>query len=389
MRTLSVALPKTFTISVRKITMIVLYGYMGLSIFEGYISAALGPVSRYYIFALIILLLFSGKKLTVQWPQVFLILWYLLYLCSALWAPPEAAGQMTLYFMSVTSMVILYVVFVGQEFTLKEMNNILLFYQICSVALGVLGIFFSVESGAGTRKTLVLFGNTIDPNNLVALYGIGSGLALYSLMFRKEYKLFNLLCVAVNAYCILLSGSRSGIILLAAQLTIVCLLGERTESKSDKAKRVMGVICLLLVVVGLGVQFVPEDILNRAFGLGNLSFFDGTGREDRWQHAIDLWLENGFLFGCGWGAYEAHGTFFTMLVDVGLVGVALFGTLLCGIVIISCRKSMMLPIMILITGMLPSFFIGAQNRRFFWNALILSTVLAIQKAKIKTLNDMR
>ena len=231
MRTLSVALPKTFTISVRKITMIVLYGYMGLSIFEGYISAALGPVSRYYIFALIILLLFSGKKLTVQWPQVVLILWYLLYLCSALWAPPEAAGQMTLYFMSVTSMVILYVVFVGQEFTSKEIGNILLVYQICSVTLGVLGIFFSVESSAGTRKTLVLFGNTLDPNNLVALYGIGSGLALYSLMFRKEYKLFNLLCVAVNAYCILLSGSRSGIVLLAAQLTIVCLLGEKNGIK--------------------------------------------------------------------------------------------------------------------------------------------------------------
>lgn len=384
MRTLSVALPNTANISMRKITIIILYGYMGLSIFEGYISAALGPVSRYYIFALIILLLFSGKKLTVRWPQIVLILWYLLYLCSALWAPPEAANQMSLYFMSVTSMVLLFIAFVGQEFTSDEMKSILLVYQICSVALGVLGVFFSVESGAGTRKTLVLFGNTLDPNNLVALYGIGSGLALYSLMFHKGYKVFHLLCVAVNAYCILLSGSRSGIVLLAAQLAIVCLFGEKTESKSDKAKRVMGVICLLLVVVGLGVQFVPEDILNRAFGLGNLSFFDGTGREDRWQHAIDLWLENGFLFGCGWGVYEAHGTFFTMLVDVGLVGVALFVILLCGIVIISCRKSMVLPIMILITGMLPSFFIGAQNRRFFWNALILSSLLIYNYKTEKT-----
>lgn len=386
---LSVALPNTMTISIRKITMIVIYGYMALSIFEGYINAALGPVSRYYIFALIILLLFSGKKLTVRWPQIVLILWYLLYLCSALWAPPEAANQMSLYFMSVTSMVLLFIAFVGQEFTSDEMKSILLVYQICSVALGVLGVFFSVESGAGTRKTLVLFGNTLDPNNLVALYGIGSGLALYSLMFHKGYKVFHLLCVAVNAYCILLSGSRSGIVLLFGQLAMVCLLGERTESKSDKVKRFFGVVCLVLVVVALGIQFVPEGIINRALGLGNLSFFDGTGREDRWQHAVELWLNHGFLFGCGWGAYEAHGTFFTMLVDVGLVGVALFGTLLCGIVIISCRKSMVLPIMILITGMLPSFFIGAQNRRFFWNALILSTVLAIQKAKIKTLNGMR
>ena len=99
-----------------------------------------------------------------------------------------------------------------------------------------LGVFFSVESGAGTRKTLVLFGNTLDPNNLVALYGIGSGLALYSLMFHKGYKVFHLLCVAVNAYCILLSGSRSGIVLLAAQLAIVCLFGEKTESKSIKQR---------------------------------------------------------------------------------------------------------------------------------------------------------
>ena len=385
----SVALPNTMTISIRKITMIVIYGYMALSIFEGYINAALGPVSRYYIFALIILLLFSGKKLTVRWPQIVLILWYLLYLCSALWAPPEAANQMSLYFMSVTSMVLLFIAFVGQEFTSDEMKCILLVYQICSVALGVLGVFFSVESGAGTRKTLVLFGNTLDPNNLVALYGIGSGLALYSLMFHKGYKVFHLLCVAVNAYCILLSGSRSGIVLLFGQLAMVCLLGERTESKSDKVKRFFGVVCLVLVVVALGIQFVPEDIINRALGLGNLSFIDGTGREDRWQHAIDLWLNNGFLFGCGWGAYEAHGTFFTMLVDIGLIGVALFASLLCGIFIISWKKSMVLPLMILVTGMLPSFFIGAQNRRFFWNALILSTVLAIQKSDMESLKGKR
>lgn len=387
MRTLSVALPSS--ISVRKIMMVILYGYMCLSIFEGYISAALGPISRYYIFGLILFLLFSGKKLTVRWPQVVLIIWYLLYLSSALWAPPEAANQMSIYFMSVTSMVILYVVFVGQEFLPNEIKNILLVYQVCSVALGVLGIFFSVESGAGTRKTLVLFGNTLDPNNLVALYGIGSGLALYSLMFRKGYKFFNLLCVAVNAYCILLSGSRSGVVLLFAQLAIVCLLGERTELTSDKVKRILGMVCLLLVVIGLIFQFVPEEILNRALGLGNLSFFDGTGREDRWQYAIKLWLNDGFLFGCGWGAYEAHGTFFTMLVDVGLIGVGLFASLLCGIFIISWKKSMVLPIMILVTGMFPSFFIGAQNRRFFWNALILSTILAIQKSDMESLKGKR
>lgn len=375
MRTFCIALPNTANISIRKITMLVLYGYMGLSIFEGYVNAALGPISRYYIFGLILLLLFSGKKLAIRWPQVILIIWYLLYLASALWAPPEAASQMSLYFMSVTSMVILYVVFVGQEFTSYEVKSILLVYQVCSVALGVLGVFFSAESGAGTRKTLVLFGNTLDPNNLVALYGIGSGLALYSLIFRKEYKIFNLFCVAVNAYCILLSGSRSGIVLLSAQLAMVCLLGERTESKSDKAKRILGVVCLLLVVVGLAFQFVPEEILNRSLGLGNLSFFDGTGREDRWQNAIELWLSDGFLFGCGWGAYEAHGTFFTMLVDVGLIGAILFASLLYGIFVNAIKKSMILPIMILVTGMLPSFFIGAQNRRFFWNALILSTLL--------------
>ena len=52
MRTLSVALPNTANISMRKITIIILYGYMGLSIFEGYISAALGPVFKILHFCL-------------------------------------------------------------------------------------------------------------------------------------------------------------------------------------------------------------------------------------------------------------------------------------------------------------------------------------------------
>ena len=64
-----------------------------------------------------------------------------------------------------------------------------------------------------------------------------------------------------------------------------------------------------------------------------------------------------------------------MLCDVGLVGTSFF---LCVLGIIgykSIKSKNVLAIALLVTGFVPSFFIGAINKRFFWNAIIISMMV--------------
>lgn len=380
---LSVRSLKRLQLSSNSVALALLYGYMILSVFEGYISSAVGAISRYYIFAVIFILLFQRKNLSIVWSQVGIILWYILYLASSLWAPASAAQQMNLYFMTVTSMSIFAIIMIGGGFKKNELYSLLFVYQISSIVLGILGLFYSQDMGMGTRRVLMLFGNQIDPNNLVALYAVGTGLSACDLAYKRKHVLISAMGLVANAYCILMSGSRSGIVILAVQVLIVCFLQGEHQNIKTRIYKITGLLILFFVVAYFAFQFIPKAVLDRILGRGNLEFLDGTGRETRWKQAIELWLNEGFLFGCGWGTFEAHNTFFTMLVDVGLVGTLIFLSVLGYIGIKGLLQRNPTAIMVLLTGIIPGFFIGAQNKRFFWNGIIFAAMLVSNSSQIR------
>ena len=127
-------------------------------------------------------------------------------------------------------------------------------------------------------------------------------------------------------------------------------------------------------------NYISVDIVDRLLGRGSLDFFDGTQREERWAKGLEYFWQHPIM-GNGWGAFECHNTFLTMLVDIGVLGNLVFYAIIVRLYINAYRKKDVSAIMILTSGLIPAFFIGAQNQRFFWSAIMLASLLTYCKGE--------
>ena len=350
-------------------------GYWFLSSYEVYVSGILGPISRYYILLLIVYLAWRKRVFHVHWFQVTIIIWIIYYFASLLWTPNFS--QAKVYVFSVCGMAIYYVLIAGTKFSYNFAQLCITMMMWCSGSLGVLGLFLTqnLSGDIESRRVLTLFGVQPDPNNLVALYAVATAITLYRLFFQEGNKWIHLALLLINSYGILMTGSRSGIVVLGAQFAIVFFLSEANESRSSKNLRRIALAVLIILAIVVLFSYLPQEVLTRITGQdANLSFMDATGRTERWMQGIKVWLEHPF-FGRGWGAYECHSTFFTFLVDTGILGTLLFWGTVGGIAWVAWRKKGMLSILLMASGIVPALLIGAQNRRFFWNALIVPVML--------------
>ena len=366
-----------------KICYILFLGYWLLSSFEGYVNGSLGAISRYYIFALILFILITARKLQVTGSQIAIAIWAIYYVASLLWSPNPEQGM--LYFNSVIAMLVLLLLIMGMHFEKRFVDWCIQMMACSSLLLGILGLLYSQPyyGWIQSRRVLTLFGVQLDPNNMVALYAYGAGLGLYYFLFEVNYKWYMRLLYGIasciNIYNILMCGSRSGIVILAVIVLILLVFQPATESKVKIfLTRVLIIVAITLLAVIL-ISYLPPEVWMRMSGQDeNLSFLDATGRTERWLEGISLWWNTNFLFGCGWGAFECHGTFFTFLVDTGLIGIVLFGGVLAKIGLDCVRNRRTQALLIMAAGIIPAMLIGAQNRRFFWNAIILPVMIINQ-----------
>ena len=355
-------------------------GYWFLSTFEGYISGSIGAVSKYYILLLIFFLLVTAKKLSITSSQIAIAMWAIYYMTSLFWSPNPQQGM--LYVFSVMGMVVLLLLIMGLHFEKQFVNQCIHMTTIFSLFLGFLGLFFSQQyyGEIESRRVLTLLGVQLDPNNLIALYASGVGLGLYFFLFGADLKPIARVIygvgACVNFYDILMCGSRTGVIVLSFLVFILLFFQPGETSKVKKIINRFFIIILIILVAIILVSYLPPEVWERISGQDqNLRFWDSAGRIERWMTGLSIWWDTNFLFGCGWGAFECHGTFFTFLVDTGLVGMTLLGFSLAQIGFTCIRTRQTQALLIMASGILPAFFIGAQNRRFFWNAIILPVMI--------------
>ena len=320
------------------------------------------------------LLLSSGKCITVRGFHLLIFGWLSYYCVSVLWTPN--IEQAKLYVFTIGLMSILFICSTLRQYDTRYIESILLIMQYMSVSLAIVSLFSIQSSGAGARETVSILGKSIDPNNQVALISYGSGLCLLDILLRKKYRrFFALLGFAICSLSIFRCGSRSGIVLLAIQFLIAFYAIIKANDEFNKKLCMMMLILLVvLICIVVLINFVPEKIIERLFGLGELKFTDGTNREAKWAEGWARFLEDP-IFGNGWGAFECHNTFLTILVDVGLFGALPLGMLFIDIVVKSLKKENAYALMVFIPEMVASFFIGAQNKRFFWVAIIISSIM--------------
>ena len=229
------------------------------------------------------------------------------------------------------------------------------------------------------RTTLMIMGQTCDPNDFVGYFVFPLAVALKKLVSGKNPLLY-LSLIAVSLYSVFLSGSRGGFLAIA-----VTIAGFAFLYPSGFAKRcllLIGGMVLFVVFWTVFKPFLPENIVER-MSVESVVESGGSGRAAMWKSMIQTIIKepdkllfgrgittlHRFLDGRNWRAGVAHNHLLQITYNQGLVGLISFLTL-TGISFFRCVKRRK-TVSIAIVGMMAlsvslSF---NQTTRTFWNLI--------------------
>ena len=275
------------------------------------------------------------------------------------------------------------------ELELMENIQILLLVILSAVTL------FS-NGTLADRTTLMIMGQTCDPNDFVGYFVFPLAVALKKLVSGKHSFLY-LLLIAVSLYCIFLSGSRGGFLAIA-----VTIAGFAFLYPSKNTKRFLFLAGGFVLLVGGWVvlkPLMPENIIER-MNVDSVMESSGSGRVEIWESMIQTIITepDKLLFGRGiktlhrfvrdgvWREAVAHNQVLQITYNQGLVGLISFLTL-TGISFFRCVKRRK-TVAIAILGMMAlsvslSF---NQTTRTFWN-LIAYAAFAFPDSDTNTINN--
>ena len=357
---------------------LLVYIYFAITFFEPYLNGVLGSVTKYYIFAIMMYVVLKNRFCVriYHFHKVFLI-WLLYLFVSLLWTDNYHIFRINV--LSQVGMIGLFIMLTMKSYSREFAENIAKVMWLSSFIISFLAIFFgqSYRGGSKLRQVLVLFGQEADPNNQAAFVLVGLSIALYFLIYENKYRIPAVITIAVNAISMFLTGSRGGLVSLMAIVAFVVLFNPPGVKLSSKIRKTVMVILAVVVVLLVLRQYIPEDIVDRLIGLEN--YAGGSERINIWNNGLRL-LSNdlNIIFGAGWGCYYGHNGYYTamhntylaMICDVGIIGFFLFFSPIFKKIAYTMKKGEYLPVILILAGFCPSFFLDAINKRFFWNVVM-------------------
>ncbi len=356
--------------------------YFLIAFFEPYLNGSIGSVTKYYIFLLMAAVIVVMKKVRIRFYHYTFALWFVYKTLTVFWALDTRMFQ--LHIISQIGMVALLICLTMVYIDIQTIDVIVKSMWLGSTAIGVLSLFMSrpYHGEFEARQVLYLWGNETDPNNQAAFVVVGIAIALYYLLCLKKYRVLSVATILVNLYSVMLTGSRGGLVTIVALIIVFIFMNYNNEKASSIFKKLL--IMAVLVAVGyyLLQMFLPGDIFERLFTFEEYS--GGSERTDIWGNTWALVSQNfNFIFGSGWGSYfgfngvndAVHNTFLSIFSDTGVFGTLLFFVPLIVVIAELVRRKEVLPVSIFIAGMVPSFFIEAINKRFFWNVIIFAMIV--------------
>lgn len=383
---------RSLHISAGELARVLLCLYFIISIFEPYLNGLIGSVTKYYMFLVMLVFLYrDGFCLKLRRITLVYIVWLIYKIVTLLWT--ESFEVPKLHFISQLGMVMFLGILLSRESEEKTLRSILDVYWLASSLLGVLSLFFA-ESYLGevdSRRVLVILGVEVDPNNQAALLLVGMAISLSNIFYERRLFISSVLSLLINTFTCFATSSRAALV-TAVVLALFCVVyvPEKMKIKAT-VKRVVAIVLVVAAMQYIIMRFLPESSFLRLFDFE--SYAGGSERDILWTATWKLWTEHPLtiLVGTGWGtAYvhlhgrAVHNTFLSMLCDVGLIGTLLFLVPLAYSTGKLMKRGMMAPLLILVAQMIPSFFIDAINKRFFWNAIIIAFLCLMQEARKDT-----
>lgn len=346
--------------------------YFAITIFEPFLNGIIGSVTKYYIFVVMLLLLASKPRLRFIQLQMIYVIWLVYKIITLLWS----TNYSTFYHHIVSQVgnVVFLFILLGVYIDEKTMVSIKWTYWIASAVMGFLSLFFTTAFKVyeTNRQTLTILGVTNDPNDMAAFIMVAICISLDNLFFKKELRLLSAAILLINIFACFKTGSRAGLVTLFV-LALVCIIYSQKEAKiSTKIRNIFLFILGVVAIYFIVIYFLPISITQRLFNFE--SYAGGSRRDVIWSDAWRLYTRDllSVFFGVGWGTVSGvHNTFLAMLCNVGLCITLLFMVPIFRRFIWVIKRGVFFPALLLIGEFIPSFFIEAINKRFFWNAIII------------------
>lgn len=357
-----------------------MYIYILFSIFETYINMTIGHIARYYmlLYAAIVFVtcLEEGRFREVTRMKFMWVVWFLYSLATVVWSTDYT--QVATYIFTYVTMGVVLLCADFFDFNRQQIDRLMLFYQICSFILCVLGYFFSGAYSAGNEMRYVLrIGNAYtDPNYLLTLYIICVQIGFYFLINKGRGLILNIASVIVGTYVIFMTGSRSGVVMLVVSLLLLSINKLARVNFIRKVVYIVVASVAILFLLDTLAKYIPTDTLSRIMGQGIYAYTNGTGRAEwiaadyaEWKGVFNV------VMGMGFGSNTTHSTILSFLFEFGIFGTTLFVIPMIALAVYLVKKHNVLALTLMLCGLFQAFICPATNMRFFWNSLIIPIMI--------------
>jgi O-antigen ligase len=216
--------------------------------------------------------------------------------------------------------------------TEKRRRALLLSYILgCWVSLAMLFVSYALGSNIGDAEEVRYTGGGLNQNDIALILNIAIPIAVYLVSGQSSMnrwtRNFHWIFILVAGIGILLTGSRTGALALVVNLAMILYFSRLGGIKTT-------VIFVGVVLVGSCLAFilVPQTLVERMTEGTEASTFQL--RLQLWQDGLKTWKDH-VVLGVGSGGYRAasqqqggryvvaHNLFVSVLVETGLVGIAL------------------------------------------------------------------
>lgn len=321
-----------------------------------------------------------------------------LSMLSCLVLSPEAISSTTIVrFFYFATILVYFVVATDRSYNQTDVRFIISGNIVCGVIIALVVLLRYVAGATGKVTVVSVWGVDIEENYTAALLAFDCILAILAFVRTKEihFRLILLVAFLIIVFGIAYTGSRAA--LLSTFLSLgVMLLGLVFASGVDgvflRLPATLAVLAVLLLFLVPGaLDSLPAWYVDRFF---NNSYIDGSNIE-----RIQLWLNglSGFLerplFGYGignfayftrtvffsmqgYGVVVAHNTYIDTLVDLGLVGFALVFIFIFRKLNFCVALRSFEFVSLAIVMVATSFIVGGERAFFFWNALVVLSMLS-------------